>query len=131
MRKHVKTVHGADFYANKKHKGAPSDGSEDGGNHGLDASPRSEDMQSGKTTSLSSPSIKSESDANSPGQPSINSPLGVSQLANGMHEDYDCVPSVASAQYGSSVSAVDDPAWPYEDEDVEVRYICFILSSIS
>lgn len=57
----------------------------------------------------------------------INSPLGVSQLANGMHEDYDCVPSVSSAQYGSSVSAIDDPAWPYEDEDVEVRYLCFVL----
>ncbi len=121
----MKTVHGAEFYANKKHKGTPNDGSEDGGNGGLDSSPRSEDMHSGKTTSLSSPSIKSESDANSPGQPMINSPLGVSQLANGMHEDYDCVPSVSSVQYGGSVSAIDDPAWPYEDEDVEVWQFIF------
>ena len=58
LRKHVKTVHGADFYANKKHKGVDG-GSEDGA-AGLDSSPRSEDMQSHKTASLSSPSIKSE-----------------------------------------------------------------------
>ncbi|KAJ6641765.1 Transcriptional activator cubitus interruptus, partial [Pseudolycoriella hygida] len=123
LRKHVKTVHGAEFYANKKHKGTPNDGSEDGGNGGLDSSPRSEDMHSGKTTSLSSPSIKSESDANSPGQPMISSPLGVSQLANGMHEDYDCVPSVSSA-------AIDDPAWPYEDEDVEVADLPVVLRAM-
>ncbi len=30
MRKHVKTVHGADFYASKKHKGV-GDGSDGGG----------------------------------------------------------------------------------------------------
>lgn len=57
LRKHVKTVHGAEFYANKKHKG---DGTSEDGAGGLDSSPRSEDMQSHKTASLSSPSIKSE-----------------------------------------------------------------------
>lgn len=129
LRKHVKTVHGAEFYANKKHKGTPNDGSEDGGNGGMDSSPRSEGVHSGKTTSLSSPSIKSESDAHSPGQPMINSPLSVSHLANGMHEDYDCVPSVSSAQYGIGVSAIDDPAWPYEDEDVEVVRRMFLFCS--
>lgn len=51
-------MHGAEFYANKKHKGIEG-GSEDGPG-GLDSSPRSEDMQSHKTASLSSPSIKSE-----------------------------------------------------------------------
>jgi hypothetical protein len=58
----VKTVHGAEFYANKKHKG-PGDGTEDGssGTGGLlDSSPHSEEMMSGKTASLSSPSVKSE-----------------------------------------------------------------------
>jgi transcriptional activator cubitus interruptus len=58
----VKTVHGAEFYANKKHKG-PGDGPEDGssGTGGLlDSSPHSEEMMSGKTASLSSPSVKSE-----------------------------------------------------------------------
>lgn len=58
----MKTVHGAEFYANKKHKG-PGDGTEDGssGTGGLlDSSPHSEEMMSGKTASLSSPSVKSE-----------------------------------------------------------------------
>lgn len=54
----MKTVHGAEFYANKKHKGI--DSNSDDGPPGLDSSPRSEDMQSHKTASLSSPSIKSE-----------------------------------------------------------------------
>lgn len=154
LRKHVKTVHGAEFYANKKHKGTPNDhhsedlnGGGGGGLNGIDSSPRSEDMHSGKTASLSSPSIKSESDINSPGQPPINSPTGVTQLANGIHEDYDCnngIPSVASVQYsdivgnrnggggsGGSISAIDDPAWPYEDEDLEVIKIgyCFQFNS--
>jgi transcriptional activator cubitus interruptus len=58
----VKTVHGAEFYANKKHKG-PGDGTEDGSSGAgglLDSSPHSEEMMSGKTASLSSPSVKSE-----------------------------------------------------------------------
>jgi hypothetical protein len=58
----VKTVHGAEFYANKKHKG-PGDGAEDGSSGAggmLDSSPHSEEMMSGKTASLSSPSVKSE-----------------------------------------------------------------------
>lgn len=129
----MKTVHGAEFYANKKHKGTPSnhhDGTSDDGMHGgghsggggagIDSSPHSDDMHSGKTTSLSSPSIKSESDANSPGQPPVNSPMGAAQLANCLHDDYDCMPSVSGTQMGGSVSAIDDPAWPYEDEDLEV-----------
>ena len=39
LRKHVKTVHGADFYANKKHKGETDEG---GGNNGDVDSPRSD-----------------------------------------------------------------------------------------
>ena len=62
----MKTVHGAEFYANKKHKGS-GDGPDDGGPglaFGLGLGPlspsRSEDLLSGKTASLSSPSVKSE-----------------------------------------------------------------------
>lgn len=75
MRKHVKTVHGADFYAHKRHKGNGENGqggsggggggSGGGGGNGAgadDASPyRSDEMpMSAKTVSVSSPSIKSE-----------------------------------------------------------------------
>lgn len=64
LRKHVKTVHGAEFYASKRHKGTPSKhNSSDDGNGGIsnasgfDSSPRSEDHQSVagiKNTSISS-----------------------------------------------------------------------------
>lgn len=72
MRKHVKTVHGADFYAHKRHKGNGDNGRGGGGGGGSsgggngpsadDASPyRSDEMpMSAKTVSVSSPSIKSE-----------------------------------------------------------------------
>ncbi|XP_021960212.2 transcriptional activator GLI3 isoform X1 [Folsomia candida] len=77
LRKHVKTVHGADFYASKKHKGNDHGSGHDHerngkggrGHNGSAESPRSEDMGS-KTTSISSPSIKSEMDPNSPHQQS-------------------------------------------------------------
>lgn len=120
LRKHVKTVHGAEFYANKKHKGTNNDGnSEDGGASHLDSSPRSEDLHSGKTTSLSSPSIKSESEANSPGQPPMNSPMAISHMTGGL-EDYGGIG-------GGQISAIEDPAWPYEDENLEVADLPFVL----
>lgn len=138
LRKHVKTVHGADFYANKRHKGTPSNnhGSEDshGGasnpnSSGVDSSPRSEDIQSvgGKNMSISSPSIKSESDVNSPGQP-MNSPLSgggsamqhMGTLGNALGDGYDCILSDGQQLLADRVAAIDDPAWPYEDEDLEV-----------
>lgn len=105
----MKTVHGADFYANKKHKGGTgSDGGTSGGGgggvggggggggNGSDeagighSSPsRSEDLHP-KTPSVSSPSVKSESEANSP--PSMmqqqDSPLHVANCnddSNGMN----------------------------------------------
>lgn len=62
LRKHVKTVHGAEFYANKKHKGLGSgggDGGSEDGNGGVSPS-RSDEPLSTKTASVSSPSIKSE-----------------------------------------------------------------------
>lgn len=110
-------MHGAEFYANKKHKGGSNmdNNSEDGGNgNPIDSSPRSEDM-SGKTASLSSPSIKSESDANSPGVQNHGSPMGLTHLTGA--EDYDANGALPSM---GSVSAMDDPNWPYEDEDLEV-----------
>lgn len=128
LRKHVKTVHGAEFYANKRHKGAPSrDNGHDDGNGGLsagngDSSPRYDDIQrfGGKNTSVSSPSIKSESDANSPGQP-MNSPSAMQHMNivnNGLNEEYDCMsqPMMGDGMGGG----MDDPSWPYEDEELEV-----------
>uniref|UniRef100_A0A182QA71 C2H2-type domain-containing protein n=1 Tax=Anopheles farauti TaxID=69004 RepID=A0A182QA71_9DIPT len=130
LRKHVKTVHGAEFYANKKHKGnnyggggssggdGPGEDGE-GSNHMFDSSPHSED----KTTSMSSPSIKSESDANSPSHPPINSPMSLSALTAGLGEDYH---DGSNMQLGSIVG-LDDPAWPYVDEDLEVADLPYVL----
>lgn len=58
----MKTVHGPDFYANKKHKGGagPKDNSEDSGAGGSSPHPGDEMPFSAKTDSVSSPSIKSE-----------------------------------------------------------------------
>lgn len=116
-------MHGAEFYANKKHKGinnGSDNGSEGGGTpRGAENSPRNDDSMSGKAPSLSSPSVKSESDANSPGQQPVNSPMSVSQLAgSGFGEDYE---NLLSNQQMGGVPAIDDPEWPYEDEDVDVR----------
>ncbi|XP_034670430.1 transcriptional activator cubitus interruptus isoform X1 [Drosophila subobscura] len=78
LRKHVKTVHGAEFYANKKHKGLPlndanSQLERDNGQNRqhlqeqhIDSSPCSDDLHIGKMMGMYSPSIKSESDVNSP-----------------------------------------------------------------
>lgn len=124
LRKHVKTVHGAEFYANKKHKGI--DGGSDDGPAGLDSSPRSEDMQSHKTASLSSPSIKSESDVNSPGQQQ-GSPLGITQLAGNCNDDFS---NDLSPGMQRSSGAMDDPSWPYEAEDLEIDDLPVILRAM-
>uniref|UniRef100_A0A182SIX8 C2H2-type domain-containing protein n=1 Tax=Anopheles maculatus TaxID=74869 RepID=A0A182SIX8_9DIPT len=130
LRKHVKTVHGAEFYANKKHKGnnyggGGSNGGDgpgedgEGSNHMFDSSPHSED----KTTSMSSPSIKSESDANSPSHPPINSPMSLSALTAGLGDDYH---DGNNMQMGNIVG-IDDPVWPYVDEDLEVADLPYVL----
>nr|XP_015833512.1 PREDICTED: transcriptional activator cubitus interruptus [Tribolium castaneum] len=124
LRKHVKTVHGADFYANKKHKGIDG-GSEDGA-AGLDSSPRSEDMQSHKTASLSSPSIKSESDVNSPGHQQQGSPLGATQLAGGCNDDFPGDMTTGVPRNGP----MDDPAWPYDAEDLEIDDLPVVLRAM-
>lgn len=110
LRKHVKTVHGAEFYKNKRHKGGNDDGPA-----GLDSSPRSEDMQSHKTASLSSPSIKSESDVNSPGQQQQGSPLGTVQLANGCDDFTGDIMS-----NGMQRTEGIDETWAYDAEDLEI-----------
>ncbi|KPU74646.1 uncharacterized protein Dana_GF19046, isoform C [Drosophila ananassae] len=78
LRKHVKTVHGAEFYANKKHKGLPLNDANSRLHKGIsqkhhslqdnniDSSPCSVDLHVGKVVGISSSSIKSEADANSP-----------------------------------------------------------------
>nr|XP_023018240.1 transcriptional activator cubitus interruptus isoform X2 [Leptinotarsa decemlineata] len=123
LRKHVKTVHGAEFYASKKHKG--SEQSSDDGPAGLDSSPRSEDLQSHKTTSLSSPSIKSESDINSPGQHQQGSPLETTQLAGqgGFNDDL-------SGDLGSNLQPGDDPSWAYDAEDLEIDELPVVLRAM-
>ncbi|KAI4471002.1 transcriptional activator [Holotrichia oblita] len=123
LRKHVKTVHGAEFYANKKHKGIEG-GSEDGPG-GLDSSPRSEDMQSHKTASLSSPSIKSESDINSPGQQQ-GSPLGATHLTSGCHDEVSN-DIAATVQRNAQL---DDPSWHYDTEDLEIDDLPVVLRAM-
>ncbi|PSN43509.1 hypothetical protein C0J52_13404, partial [Blattella germanica] len=115
LRKHVKTVHGAEFYANKKHKGA-GDGTEDnssGAGGLLDSSPHSEEMMSGKTASLSSPSVKSE-EASSPAQQS--SPISVTQHANnGLDEPIsDC--NVSTTNHALAAVEAGDDGLEEEDE---------------
>lgn len=125
LRKHVKTVHGAEFYAKRKHKGNGDSGnndSEDGnGSNGMGSPGTTEDNYSVKTASLMSPSIKSESDINSPGYPSTNSPTGVSHMTSDLNDDYDYMPSMNNNTQIGIVSSTVDPQWPYEDEDLEVR----------
>lgn len=79
-----------------------------------------EDNYSIKTTSLMSPSIKSESDINSPGYPPMNSPSGVSHMNSDANDDYDYgnsnISNANNTQIGI-VSSTVDSQWPYEEED--------------
>ncbi|XP_055922236.1 transcriptional activator cubitus interruptus isoform X2 [Eupeodes corollae] len=135
LRKHVKTVHGAEFYANKKHKGSSGEGSNDDGprigtSHIIDSSPHSDDMQSGKTTSLSSPSIKSESEANSPGHPPINSPMNAShRVLKGNADEYECI-TLNTPNSGDIMDMEDHSNWPYEEEDFEVAELPLVLRAM-
>ncbi|CRL08145.1 CLUMA_CG020858, isoform A [Clunio marinus] len=122
---HVKTVHGADFYAKRKHKGIGDSGSgEDGnGSNGMGSPATNDDSYSIKNASLMSPSIKSESDVNSPGYQMNNSPLGVPHMSSEANDDYDYMPSSNSnisnannTQIGI-VSSTVDTQWPYDEED--------------
>lgn len=133
-------MHGADFYAKRKHKGTNDSGSgEDGnGSNGIGSPATNEDNYSIKTTSLMSPSIKSESDINSPGYPQMNSPSGVSHMASDVHDDYDYMPSNTSNMNNANktqigiVSSTVDPQWPYDEEDTaEVSLTTDVIHSNS
>ncbi|XP_067015349.2 transcriptional activator cubitus interruptus [Anabrus simplex] len=126
LRKHVKTVHGAEFYANKKHKGG-GDSSEDGGGGAgglLDSSPRSEEMMSGKTASLSSPSVKSE-EASSPVQQ--GSPLSVTQHGGGGDEPISDS-NVSTTNNGLAPVEADD--WVEEGEELELPDLPVALRAV-
>lgn len=165
LRKHVKTVHGADFYASKKHKGSSNE-DDNGGidrqvftssalssnglksslhsqfhnqNHPqIDSSPRSDDMHSGKTNSISSPSIKSESDANSPehtpngtdGNQLFVQRSQLRSIGNIRDNDNPALVSgfVADEFQLSSVSPLDE-CWEY-DEDLEVGDLPYVLRAM-
>ncbi|XP_063216958.1 uncharacterized protein LOC134527885 [Bacillus rossius redtenbacheri] len=120
LRKHVKTVHGAEFYANKKHKGA-GDSTDDatGGASGLlDSSPRSEEM-SGKTASVSSPSVKSEE----PGSPVQQaSPLGSAHCGSGALDEpiSDCNVSTTNEELSAMSTFVDSSDWISENQEIEL-----------
>lgn len=205
LRKHVKTVHGAEFYANKKHKGSGDHGGEDccmgdlsprsdgglGGGHGSGGSgshAHSGGLLHGsggggghghgaggggggggssglgglggpnngsgslmgmmgmtangglKAGSMSSPSIKSESDAHSPGHPpSMSSPMSVAQMGMGnsgmggagLLDDYASMlggsggvamadVGLAGGVGGGGGSVMDESSWLFEEDDVEV-----------
>ncbi|XP_050466214.1 transcriptional activator cubitus interruptus-like isoform X1 [Cataglyphis hispanica] len=112
LRKHVKTVHGAEFYANKKHKGGGGDGggSDEAGTGGHSPS-RSEDLHP-KTPSLSSPSVKSESEANSP--PSMMQQQG-SPLVGGCNDEVAGV----GALTGDGIALAEEP-WNEEPDDLDI-----------
>ncbi|CAL7934114.1 unnamed protein product [Xylocopa violacea] len=115
LRKHVKTVHGAEFYANKKHKGGGGESGDGGGSDEAGAgghSPsRSEDLHP-KTPSLSSPSMKSESEANSP--PSMMQQQG-SPLVGGCNDEVAGV----GALTGDGVALAEEP-WNEEPDDLDI-----------
>lgn len=130
LRKHVKTVHGADFYANKKHKGAGGGdgnggGSDEAGAGGHSSPSRSEDLHP-KTPSLSSPSVKSESEANSP--PSIMQPGGSPPHAANCNEDSASTQQALQSLAGDAggVGAVlaqqvdEQPCWNEEPDDLDI-----------
>ncbi|XP_036335167.1 transcriptional activator cubitus interruptus isoform X1 [Rhagoletis pomonella] len=160
LRKHVKTVHGADFYASKKHKGSSNedgnggiDGHGIGSVHGtsglkssihsqlqnhpqIDSSPRSDDMHSGKANSISSPSIKSESDANSPEHsPNVTDghqlALQTSQLklAGNMRDTENASAGFGPDEFQLSNAAALDEGWEY-DEDLEVADLPYVLRAM-
>ncbi|XP_065370731.1 transcriptional activator cubitus interruptus [Calliphora vicina] len=150
LRKHVKTVHGAEFYANKKHKGSIHDndssaGGGGGNNVGNIESP--DDFRSSKANSLSCPSIKSESDVNSPPQLSVHSPT-ISQTGGNQaaHNQMQFKPGSgirmgAGSKMGDvmgafnnhddygNMAANDDEAWLYDD-DVDAADLPIVLRAM-
>ncbi|TDG40335.1 hypothetical protein AWZ03_013244 [Drosophila navojoa] len=149
LRKHVKTVHGAEFYANKKHKGLPlhdansgleknkdvRDGNQQHQQHQqiryhqelqeqhVDSSPCSDDFHGGKPVSVSSPSIKSESDPNSPGQLAAQAGSSTPSVS-------DCLMQMYRQDDLSSPSVPTlDECWPYDD-DVDAVDLPIVLRAM-
>ncbi|KAI4499717.1 hypothetical protein M0802_005287 [Mischocyttarus mexicanus] len=122
LRKHVKTVHGAEFYANKKHKGGGGDGggSDEAGAGGHSPS-RSEDLHP-KTPSLSSPSVKSESEANSP--PGMMQQQG-SPLIGGCNDEVTGVSTLTSD--GATLS---EEPWTEEPDDLDIADLPIALRAM-
>lgn len=118
LRKHVKTVHGADFYANKKHKGGSggngAEGSDEAGAGGHSSPSRSEDLHP-KTPSLSSPSVKSESEANSP-------PGMMNQQGSPLHVA-SCNEDVPMGNIAEENVVLPDEPWGEEPEDLDIAVL--------
>ncbi|XP_020809837.1 transcriptional activator cubitus interruptus [Drosophila serrata] len=134
LRKHVKTVHGAEFYANKKHKGLPVNdvnsrlhrNNNNGGGHNnrqslqehnIDSSPCCDDIHVSKGV-MSSPSIKSESDCNSPSHHNH-------QLVSGVPDALHHYPS----DHVVENLTLDDSNWNCE-EDVDVADLPIVLRAM-
>lgn len=66
-----------------------------------------------------------QSDVNSPGQQQ-GSPLGATQLAGSCHDDISGEAASAVQRNGP----LDDPAWPYDTEDLEVSVLYHLKTSI-
>ena len=121
LRKHVKTVHGAEFYANKKHKGssggngggngADGGGSDEAGAGGHSSPSRSEDLHP-KTPSLSSPSVKSESEANSP-------PGMMNQQGSPLHA-VSCNEDISMGIGNIEGVVLPDEPWNEEPDDLDI-----------
>ncbi|KAL7302990.1 hypothetical protein TKK_0004216 [Trichogramma kaykai] len=146
LRKHVKTVHGAEFYANKKHKGGGGGGGgsngaqpgdlgandEPGNGGGGHSSPsRSEDLHA-KTPSLSSPSVKSESEANSP-QGMMNQQGSPLHVANCMDDGSAATMAAALAGHGAGDGVVGvgvDEPWTEEPDDLDIADLPLALRAM-
>lgn len=147
----MKTVHGAEFYANKKHKGLPlhdansgldrerrRDGRDGNQQHQqqqehqqhqqlqeqhIDSSPCSDDLQGGKPVSVSSPTIKSESDPNSPGRMAAQAGSSTASVS-------DCLMHIYRQDDLNSPSVPTlDECWPYDD-DVDAVDLPIVLRAM-
>lgn len=126
-----------------------NDNSNGGGANGLGKADSPEDYRSNKATSISSPSIKSESEANSPSHLSVHSPTisqtgGSNQAANNQiqfkagnglrigtgNELNDIMGAYNNHDdYGNVTGGNDDEAWLYDD-DVDAADLPIVLRAM-
>ncbi|KAK7076262.1 hypothetical protein SK128_003312 [Halocaridina rubra] len=126
LRKHVKTVHGADFYASKKHKGndhpsANSGGGGNGGNGGKEGGTNPEGSphsDGGKAGSLSSPSEPtSPGEQHSPNMDTVvggTTPMDQSRLLDGPISDNNVT---TTAGYEPSLDQ--EEVWDTVEDDLD------------